>query len=159
MFSWLTQQLGLLNKRISSPVWLDRKLTTANKLYLFCCKFSVDHSAPVFCIVMHYCCWFLIVESYIVLFTPFFLDVLFSVPSLQIQLYSCCFSHSSGFGSVECACVKKVHSDVFFGCGWIPEGVCIWGCVCQLGVLLVFVYRLVVCIPRIGFCTFLLCRW
>ena len=65
------------------------------------------------CIVVHYCCWFLIVGSYIVLFRPL-LDVLFSVPSLQIQLYSCCFSHSSGFGSVGGACVKMFIVTVFF---------------------------------------------
>ena len=46
------------------------------------------------------------------------------------------------------ACVK-MFIVTFFGCGWLPEGVCIWGCVCQLVVLLVFVCRLIVCIPCI----------
>ena len=32
IFSWQTQWLALLNKRSSSPVWLDRKLTTAKDL-------------------------------------------------------------------------------------------------------------------------------
>ena len=41
-------------------------------------------------------------------------DILFSVPSLQIQLYSCCFSHSSGFGSVGGACAKMFIVTGFF---------------------------------------------
>ena len=79
----------------------------------------------MFFIVVLYYCWFLIVGLYIILFRPF-LDVLFSVPSLQIQLYSCCLSHSSGFGSVGGACVKMFIVTVFF---------------VVAGLLKVFVYR------------------
>ena len=47
----------------------------------------------------------LLVESNIVLFRPF-MDVFVKVPSLQIQLYSCRFSHVSvSFSSVG-VCVK-----------------------------------------------------
>ena len=47
----------------------------------------------------------LLVESNIVLFRPF-IDVFVKVPSLQIQLYSCCFGHVSvSFSSVG-VCVK-----------------------------------------------------
>ena len=44
-------------------------------------------------------------NNIIVLFKPF-MDVFVKVPSLQIQLYSCCFSHVSvSFSSVG-VCVK-----------------------------------------------------
>ena len=57
------------------------------------------------------------VKSYniMVFFKPLW-DILFSVPSLQIQLYFCCFNHStsSGFSSVSGgACFKMFEVMVF----------------------------------------------
>ena len=55
------------------------------------------------CVFLSY--YVLIVESIIVLFKPF-MDVFVKVPSLHIQLYSCCFSHVSvSFSSFSgCLC-------------------------------------------------------
>ena len=89
-----------------------------------------------------------------VLFRPLW-DVLFSVPSLQIKLYSCCFNHSSGFGSVGSACVKMFIVTVFLSC---LVGVCIWGCVESVRCSISLCLQARCVYPTYWVCTFLYYR-
>ena len=91
-------------------------------------KFSVGWGSLGTCILHCYALVFLIVESYTFLCRPFW-DVLFSVPSLQIQLYSCCFNHSSGFGSVGGTCVTMFIVMVFLL--WLDSCRCLYMGLCS----------------------------
>ena len=92
----------------------------------------------------------LLVESNIVLFKPF-IDVFVKVPSLQIQLYSCCFGHVQ-YLFPQWVFVLRYALLFFFFRDCFLQDVCVLGFYGQLGVQVVFVYMFFGCSRHIVLC-------